>query len=364
MKKYILLLAVNAFTLMACQSNTFNINGTAKGFADGDTIYITTDFRNGSPIGMAIVSQEKFTITDTADSTFLCMAYSAKQPDNSLTFFLEPGNINIEFNDSPGTARVSGTKLNDEWQTLNQSAADYGERINRIIEEMTKAGSPQSTIMAEVKKMNNELTGTIIETAERNIDNELGYFIISNFTGDETLFNGERRQQLIEKMPPQMRQRPLIKQIEAQIKASAKTEVGQTMEDITLPTPDGKELSLLAEVAKNKVTVVDFWASWCGPCRQEMPTVVALYKDCADRGLGIVGISLDKDKAAWQKALTDMNMTWTQMSDLKGWESQAARLYMVNSIPHTFVLDPQGKILAKGLRGEELAAFVKAELEK
>ncbi len=363
-KKSLLMLLVAVLAVMGCQSNTYNINGTAKGFADGDTIFITTDFRNGSPIGVAVVNQETFSLTNTADSTLLCMAYSAKDPGNSVIFFLEPGTINLDFTTKGGEARVSGTTLNDEWQKLSETAASYGDRINRTIEEMTKAGSPQSNIMAEVNKLNNELTTSIVSTAERNVSNELGYFIITNFSGDETVFSGERRQQLIEKLPQKMRQRPAIKEIEAQIKAAAKTAVGQTLSDITLPTPDGQQISLLAEVAKNKITVVDFWASWCGPCRQEMPSVVALYKDCAPKGLGIVGISLDNDKAAWQKALTEMDMTWTQVSDLKGWESQAARLYMINSIPQTFVLDKQGKILAKGLRGEELGSFVKAELEK
>ena len=117
------------------------------------------------------------------------------------------------------------------------------------------------------------------------------------------------------------------------------------------------------EVKKHKVTVIDFWASWCGPCRQEMPFMMQMYDKLQSKGLGIIGISLDNDKDAWVKGTEALGFTWPQMSDLKGWENEIAQHFQVTSIPHTIVVDQKGTILRRGLRGEELEAFVAEQLK-
>lgn len=130
------------------------------------------------------------------------------------------------------------------------------------------------------------------------------------------------------------------------------------MTDFTMTSIDGTSVSALDEVKKHKLTIIDFWASWCGPCRAEMPHVVNLYNTFKDQGLGIIGVSLDQDRQAWQTAVEKMNMKWLQLSDLQGWDNAAARLYGVEAIPFTMLVDAEGNILATDLRGEELAQFV------
>ena len=132
--------------------------------------------------------------------------------------------------------------------------------------------------------------------------------------------------------------------------------------DFTMNDVKGNPVSVMDEVAKHKITIIDFWASWCGPCRAEMPNLVRLYAEQKDDGLGIIGVSLDNDQSNWENAIEKDGITWLQLSDLQGWENAAARMYNVNSIPHTIVVDANGTILAEGLRGEQLDAFIKENL--
>lgn len=140
------------------------------------------------------------------------------------------------------------------------------------------------------------------------------------------------------------------------------TETKTTYTDISLPGPQGQTVKVSDYVGKNRLVMIDFWASWCGPCMGEMPYVVKAYEMFHDKGLEIVGVSLDKDKASWLAAIEQTGQKWPQMSDLKGWDSEGAALYGIQSIPANVLINEQGEIVARDLRGDALLKEIESRL--
>ena len=358
----ILFSAVLALT--ACHSNTYKISGVAEGLQDGDTLFITNDLQSGIPTDTLIVKNGKFELSGETDSTYLCMVYCDKRNELNAPFFIEPGNISIKLSETPGASRVGGTKCNEQWQELNDSVMTIGKEINRIAEHIygsTTDEMEQQKGMDQINKLNQRFAALVVKTAEKNVNNEFGYFLLTYYP--EEIIDNETRMKLIDKLPEEKQKRPAIQDMLSTLKQVAESAEGMTIKDFTQPGIDGTPMSLITEVGKNKITIIDFWASWCGPCRQEMPFMLELYGKYKNKGLNIIGISLDEDSDAWKAATQQLNIPWIQMSDLKGWENTIAKHFCVNSIPHTIVVDQKGKILKRGLRGEKLEEFVDKQLK-
>ena len=147
----------------------------------------------------------------------------------------------------------------------------------------------------------------------------------------------------------------------------AQEEVAESInriDDFSMNTPEGTTISALDEISKHKLTIIDFWASWCGPCLYEMPRVAELYNKYKDKGLGIISISLDTDETSWKNAIKELNMSWTNVSELNGWENTVARAFNVYAIPHTVIVAQDGVILQNGLIGNDLINYIEKQFSK
>ena len=352
-------LAAAGIMLAACQSDSYKINGECDLLSNGDTIFITNDFSSGKPFAHSVVNDGKFTIEGTIDSPTLCIAYS--KSGANATFFVEPGTVSIKIGDSPSNTKVGGTEMNDKWQTIMDSTLVFGAEIDRVGQLLYNSHNDisheeKSAAMARIENLQGKFNKFIKRYAEQNISNSFGMFMVLYYQDG---FTPEELMSLISRMPDELRKNSDIQKLLAETKSKTEVGVGGTLPDFTMNDIDGNPVKLRDEIAKHNVTLIDFWASWCGPCRAEMPYVKALYEN----GFHVIGISLDDDKDKWTSAVKNMGMTWLQLSDLNGWHNQIAVALGVNSIPHTVVVDKNGKILARGLRGERLRDFMTSSLE-
>ena len=221
-------------------------------------------------------------------------------------------------------------------------------------------------LMQEIQQKQKELqennTGKFQKMISENPQSLVSALILSDMMNGKSLSTNKFKE-LFENLDEEVKNSEIGKQLNETIQKATATAVGSKAPEFSAPTPEGKQLAL--KDALGKITIVDFWASWCKPCRIENPNVVKLYNEYHDKGLNIIGVSLDKNgqKDKWLKAIEDDGLTWQHVSNLQYWQDPVAQLYNVRSIPATFILDENGVIIAKDLRGEALRAKVSEMLD-
>ena len=353
MRKIFYVLAVLCFCTACQQKAGYTINGKVDGIADGDTVYLQ-DFMNRQLVKLdsAIVKNGTFKFTGNQESpVYRYITYIKGDKQYVADLFLENGKINVKLGEETS---VGGTVNNDVYQKFSNDFIAAQKEMNdfykAIQEDTTLSDEQRQAKMNELEAKEEKAMDMIYNTIEQNITNAVGIHLLPSYA---SAFSEEKQQALVEKVPAEM-VNDNIKRIKDHLDLVAKTAVGQKFADFEMKTPEGKNVKLSDFVSKNKYTLVDFWASWCGPCRQEMPNVVEAYKIYKPKGFEIVGVSLDRDEESWKKGIAELNITWPQMSDVKYWDCEAAKLYGVNAIPATVLIDQEGTIVERNLRGEAL----------
>lgn len=363
MKKILFQLAVLTFSLAACDSTPkYTINGTVEGEQTG-TVYLLK-LADRDTLAKAAVTDGKFSMEGTVEGT-VGAALTVEGKRGFTQIFLENAAFTASLNPAdPMKNSVEGggasQSLANQFNAIEKDAINVQSELrNRYVEANQAQDTAEiRSIMERLSRLGSEVMSKTDSLIKANPDSYVSAYVLS------TQMGGMELEQLSEKynaLGENAKASEPGKRIAARIEKEEAVAIGKVAPDFTLNTPEDEPLSMHS--IKGKVKLIDFWASWCGPCRGENPNVVKVYEEFHPKGLEILSVSLDDNKEAWLKAIKDDNLTWNHVSDLKGWDCEAARLYGVNAIPHLIVLDENNVIVAKNLRGNALREKV-AELLK
>ena len=352
MKKVLLMaaLAVAALPSMA-QGLKYSVSGT---YADeGKKVYLI-DQLTEKKIDSLVVAGGKISFKGTAPKDAL-MAVRAEGKSWQTPFFNDGTPVAINVNDST----LTGSPLNErltryDIESSIPSRAFY-EKVSKMTEEQLQAH------LEELSEENNKVMTAQIAFANKIFKEERQTLIPLAFAQLYFFDNGlEAYDELVKEKVP-FASHPYLKKAKDDIAEMMKQDgspkmdfIGQQFIDLEMADPDGKMHKISELVGSGKWVLVDFWASWCGPCRAEMPNVLEAYNKYHAKGFEVVGVSFDQKKEAWVKAIGQIKMPWLQISDLKGWNCAAAPIYKIDAIPDNILIDPQGKIIDRALRGKPL----------
>lgn len=381
MKRILLLLTVSA-VLFSCNKagvNEYIISGTVKGIADGKTVVLEKQDETGQlkPIDTVKIKDGKFTIKGSSKEPEI-MLLQIEALQGKVPFVLENGDIEVVVDkDSLQKSKLSGTFNNDVFSKFNVDVIKFQKESqkklmafqNTNMAKMKAAQEAKDTItinklMKDYQAIQKEGMDFYVAFAEKNPKALISALIVDSMLNDPNV-DLVRAKKIFASFDAKLKKYKPGKSIQSKLDkigkpVAAAAEIGTIAPDFSAPNPAGKSVSLKESLGK--VTIVDFWASWCNPCRAENPNVVALYNEFHAKGLNIISVSLDKDAAKWKEAIAKDKLSWTHVSNLNDFEDPIALAYGVNSIPSVFVLDAKGTIVAKDLRGAELKAKISSLL--
>ena len=289
----------------------------------------------------------------------------ARNSGNRVSFYIENSAIELVGSlDSLEYVEVTGSKTHDDYITLSNAIQPVGTQYNDMVNQYQIANQMMDIPkMAILERQVDSVYGVFLDMQENFVrENPASFFAPTLIASLSTYLEVETVEELVNILDPAVAATPTIVTLKEDLAKQKLVAIGQKAPDFTLNDVNGQPVSLYSKVGA-KYLLVDFWAGWCGPCRQENPNVVRVYNEFNKKGFDVFGVSLDRTKEEWESAIKDDKLTWTHVSDLKYWQSEAARLYSINSIPANFLLDENGIIIARNLRGEDLYNKIKELLQ-
>lgn len=368
MKKFILALVFLPF-LEACNStpDTFTINGELRGdLKDSTLVFLKTPDslrRSLIEIDTAIVTNGQFTFSGSAAIPQLHYILIDGIRSNAPVI-LENGVIRFNAHkDSLHLFNLKGTMQNQRFMEFMQESRTLASMSRSMTDEFRKANVAKDTatiaaLREEYQELQERAKSFELDFIEQNPDALISVLVLEKLLASKTI-DVQKVDSLFQKISEKIKATDPGKRLDNLLKKVKATAIGFKAPEFSGPTPDGGQLAL--NNIKGKVTLLDFWAAWCKPCRMENPNIVSVYEKYKDKGFQVVGISLDKTREKWLDAIEKDGLIWNHVSHLQHFQDPIAQLYNINAIPAAFLLDENGFIVAKNLRGNALEQKV-AEL--
>ena len=311
-------LAILAFSSCAEEKKGYVIDGQITDVKDGMMYLKKYVDKTFVEVDSAVIVDGKFKFEGVASEALAHGLTTRKESNRPMVFFLDNDAMQVSMNESGKELTIAGSEANDIFLRNVKITRSKGYSLDSLI-----AAHPTSPVAA--------------------------YFVVKDFAYKLDL---DGMKAVRAKFDVSLDGSEYVNQIESMIARMENVQVGSIAPDFTLPDVDGNQVSLSS--FRGKYVLVDFWAAWCPDCRKENPNIVAAWEKFKDKNFAVLGVSLDRNRDQWLAAIEKDNLAWTQVSDLKYWSSDAAVLYCIRWIPMSYLIDPEGKIVAIGLEGEEL----------
>ena len=354
MKKNLLFLFAIVLGLTACNQNkSFKVN---VGLTNGNekTVYLQKYVDNAPVIiDSAVIADDQAVLTAPVDDPQILYALKVKGKRGSMPFFADNKDVNFVGDiNNPQAVEIMASETQAELDAYNDQLKAFDVQIRDLYAVMQQAFADNDSLKMDSL---NKVGTALMEQQDSFRDDYIKTHPASFVT--HYILDGVKQDYPIDQLKEMVgtftTESIYRDHLNDYIAKQERLDVGQPFIDFTLQTKEGEKVSLAEAIAKNKLTLVDFWASWCGPCRKENPVVKAAYEQFHELGFDVIGVSVDQDEAAWLQAVEEDQLPWTQVRDS---ENKVSEDYMIYYIPSNFLFDETGKMVAKGLRGEDLAA--------
>ncbi len=357
MKKILFLGMLSALVMWGCKHEKqpgYTINGTVTGADTGWVLLKTRDGYDMKTIDSAAVTEGKFVLTGTLEMPEMYYLM-LKGKEGFVNFFLENSTMTATlYADSIPKSKVAGSPSQELFLSYKAKEKEFETLMENEYTRYQEAEAANDTA-AQRRAENRYDSVQGLQTAfQKNFILKNGKSVVAPYLAmsNAYLYSLQEFEEIDKALDTSLAKSKYVVNLKERISTLTAVQPGKIAPDFSLNDTAGKPVSLAS--FRGKVLLVDFWASWCSPCRHENPNVVAAYKKFNSKGFDVLGVSLDGEKGPWLEAIRKDGLTWTQVSDLQRWNNKASNLYGVMSIPANFLLDKEGKIVASNLRGEAL----------